>query len=279
MQGDCVVLPNFTAQLYGPVPLLIPIPHSHSLLVKIFIFHTPELVPPDHQPDCAIAIDVLRATSTISTALAAGAEAVQAFSSMDELMRVSEQWSPEKRLRAGERGGATVEGCELGNSPLACTPELVSGKRLFMSTTNGTRCLEKIQNAKTVLAAALINRAAIVQYLLSQQPDTIWIAGSGWEGSFSLEDTVCAGAIVHSLSSHLAAEGQALEKIAGNDEAFAAAALFTQWQDRLLDLLCNATHGQRLLRLDCLDDLKYCAQLDTLAVLPIQRELGVLVKQ
>ena len=245
--------------------------------MKVFIFHTPELIPTDSQPDCAIAIDVLRATSTISTALAAGAEAVQAFSSMDELMRVSEQWSPDRRLRAGERGGAKVEGCEMGNSPLACTPELVGGKRLFMSTTNGTRCLEKIQNAKTVLAAALINRAAIVKYLLSQQPETIWIAGSGWEGSYSLEDTVCAGAIVHALSD-LAAKGQTLESLAGNDEAFAAVALYAQWQDRLVDLLCNATHGQRLLRLDCLDDLKYCAQLDTLDVLPIQRELGVLVK-
>jgi 2-phosphosulfolactate phosphatase len=246
--------------------------------VKVSIFHTPELIPSDSQPDCAIAIDVLRATSTISTALAAGAEAVQAFSSMDELMRVSEQWPADRRLRAGERGGAKVEGCEMGNSPLACTPELVGGKRLFMSTTNGTRCLEKIQHAKTVLAAALINRAAIVQYLLNQQPDSIWIAGSGWEGSYSLEDTVCAGAIVHSLSAHLASQGQTLESIAGNDEAFAAVALYTQWQDRLLDLLCHATHGQRLLRLDCLDDLKYCAQLDTLDVLPIQRELGVLVK-
>jgi 2-phosphosulfolactate phosphatase len=245
--------------------------------VKVFIFHTPELIPMDHQPDCAIAIDVLRATSTISTALAAGAEAVQAFSSMDELMRVSEQWPSGQRLRSGERGGATVAGCELGNSPLACTPELVSGKRLFMSTTNGTRCLEKIQQAKTVLAAALVNRSAIVQYLLSQQPETLWIAGSGWEGSYSLEDTVCAGAIVHLLSSHLKADGQ-LEKIAGNDEVFAAVALYAQWQDQLLNLLCNATHGQRLLRLDCLDDLKYCAQIDTLDVLPMQRELGVLVK-
>lgn len=254
------------------------IPHLNRSLVKVFIFHTPELIPTGAQPDCAIAIDVLRATSTISTALAAGAEAVQAFSSMDELMRVSEQWPPDKRLRAGERGGATVEGCDLGNSPLACTPERVGGKRLFMSTTNGTRCLEKIQQAKTVLAAALINRAAIAQYLLHHQPETVWIAGSGWEGSFSLEDTVCAGAIVHQLSSHLATEGQPLEKIAGNDETIAAVALYAQWQDRLVDLLCYASHGQRLLRLDCLDDLKYCAQLDTLDILPMQREIGVLVK-
>lgn len=246
--------------------------------MKLFLFHTPELTPPDSVADCAIAIDVLRATTTMATALAAGAEAVQVFSSIDELMQVSQQWPLEKRLRAGERGGGTVPGCDLGNSPLDCTPELVSGKRLFISTTNGTRCLERIQDAKTVLTAALINRSAVVNYLLTHQPETVWIVGSGWEGSFSLEDTVCAGAILYSLEQQLAAKGQTLAELAGNDEVFAAIALYTQWRDRLLELLHHASHGQRLLRLNCHADLEYCAQTDILEVLPIQKEPGVLVK-
>jgi 2-phosphosulfolactate phosphatase len=242
-------------------------------LVKLFVFHTPELTPSDDVPDCAIAIDVLRATTTMATALANGAEAVQVFSSIDQLMQASEAWPSEKRIRAGERGGATVEGCDLGNSPLDCTPEQVSGKRLFISTTNGTRCLERIQNAPVVLTAALVNRHAVVQYLLSHQPETVWISGSGWEGSFSLEDTVCAGAIAHSL---LAKTGS-LKELAGNDEVVGAIALYTQWQDKLLELLHQASHGQRLLRLGVTDDLKYCAQTDTLDVLPIQQEPGILV--
>ncbi|NJO43458.1 MAG: 2-phosphosulfolactate phosphatase family protein [Cyanobacteria bacterium CRU_2_1] len=241
--------------------------------MKVFIFHTPELTPTDHVPDCAIAVDVLRATTTMATALASGAEAVQVFSSIDELMQVSEQWTPDKRLRAGERGGATVPGCDLGNSPLDCTPEVVNGRRLFISTTNGTRCLERIQGAGTVLTAALVNREAVVNYLSSHKPETVWIVGSGWEGSFSLEDTVCAGAIAHSLNS------QSLEEMAGNDEVFGALALYAQWQGNLLELMHHASHGQRLLRLECFDDLKYCAQLDSLNILPIQREPGVLVKK
>jgi 2-phosphosulfolactate phosphatase len=244
-------------------------------LVKVFVFHTPELVPTETTPDCAIAIDVLRATTTIATALMADAEAVQVFSSMDELMRVSDQWEPERRLRAGERGGAKVEGCDLGNSPLDCTPERVGGRRLFISTTNGTRCLERVKTAPTVLTAALVNRAAVVNYLLKHQPETVWIVGSGWEGSFSLEDTVCAGAIADYL---LQQNGHSLEKLAGNDEVVSAMALYQQWHDRLLELLHHASHGQRLLRLDLHEDLKYCAQLDSLDILPIQRESGVLVK-
>lgn len=85
--------------------------------MKLFVYHTPELTPTDSVPDCAIAIDVLRATTTIATALHAGAEAVQAFSDMDKLMQVSEEWPAEKRLRAGERGGAKVAGCDLGTLP------------------------------------------------------------------------------------------------------------------------------------------------------------------
>ena len=73
--------------------------------MKLFVYHTPELTPTDSLPDCAVVIDVLRATTTIATALDAGAEAVQAFSDIDELIQQSNLWLPEKRLRAGERGG------------------------------------------------------------------------------------------------------------------------------------------------------------------------------
>lgn len=241
--------------------------------MKLFVYHTPELTPADQAPECAIAVDVLRATSTMATVLAAGGEAVQVFSDLDQLMEVSEKWPPLKRLRAGERGGAKVAGFELGNSPLDCTPELVQGRRLFISTTNGTRALKRIQDAPTVIAAALINRAAVVKFLLEKQPETVWIVGSGWEGSFSLEDTVCAGAIAHSIVQHTQLSP---DDIAGNDEAISAIALYSQWQDNLLGLLQHASHGKRLLRLDCYEDLKYCSQTDILDVLPIQQELGVL---
>jgi 2-phosphosulfolactate phosphatase len=240
--------------------------------VKLFVYHTPELTPKDQAPDCAIAVDVLRATSTIATVLSAGGEAVQVFSDLDELMAVSETWPPQKRLRAGERGGGKVAGFELGNSPLDCTPELVEGRRLFISTTNGTRALKRVQHSATVLTAAFINRAAVVQYLLEKQPQTVWIVGSGWEGSFSLEDTACAGAIAHAVVEKTQLTP---EEIAGNDEVISAIALYSQWQHNLIGLFHHASHGKRLLRLECYDDLKYCSQTDILPVLPMQQEPGV----
>lgn len=244
--------------------------------MKLFVYHTPELTPTDKVPDCAIAVDVLRATTTMATVLAAGGEAVQVFSDLEQLMHVSEQWQAEKRLRAGERGGAKVAGFDMGNSPLDCTPERVQGRRLFISTTNGTRALQRVQDSPTVLAAAFVNRKAVVDYVLAQQPETVWIVGSGWEGSYSLEDTACAGAIAHSL---LKQTNSPMDELAGNDEVIGAIALYSQWQDRLLELFHHASHGKRLLRLNCQEDLKYCSQTDVLDVLPIQREPGVLKRQ
>ncbi|MFM5898054.1 MAG: 2-phosphosulfolactate phosphatase family protein [Dolichospermum sp.] len=241
--------------------------------MKIFVYHTPELTPIDTVPECAIAVDVLRATGTMATVLAAGGEAVQVFSDLNQLMTVSEAWPPEKRLRAGERGGAKVAGFDLGNSPLDCTADLVARRRLFISTTNGTRALQRIEKAPIVLAAALINRAAVVKFLLEKQPETVWIVGSGWEGSYSLEDTVCAGAIAHSICQKT---NSSLEEISGNDELISAISLYSQWENNLLGLLNLASHGQRLLRLQCLEDMKYCSQTDILDVVPIQQEPGVL---
>jgi 2-phosphosulfolactate phosphatase len=244
--------------------------------VKISVYHTPEEIPTGSLPDCAIAIDVLRATTTIAAALKAGAEAIQVFSDLDELLTISESWPAESRIRAGERGGQRVDGFDLGNSPLDHSPQQTHGKRLFMSTTNGTRCLQQIQAAPVVLTAALTTRQAVVGYLLAHQPKTVWLVGSGWEGDYSLEDTVCAGAIIQGI---LAKTQASYLEIAGNDAAIAANSLFLQWQSHLLELMHLASHGQRLLKQDNTADLAYCAQIDTLEVVPIQQSPGVLVWQ
>ncbi len=235
--------------------------------MKVFVYHTPELTPPEELPLCAIAVDVLRATTTIATALAAGAEAVQVFANLDELNQTSASHPEALRLRSAERGGKTVEGFDLGNSPFDYTPDVVTGKRIFMSTTNGTRSLQRVKDAPVVLTAAFINLGSVVNYLQQTKPETVWIVGSGWEGSYSLEDTACAGAIVH-----------ALRDICdyGNDEAVAAATLYRTWENELEELLYQASHGRRLLSLGGAEDIAYCAKIDAVQVLPKQIAPSVL---
>ena len=92
--------------------------------------------------------------------------------------------------------------------------------------TNGTRALEWVQRLPILMIASLTNRAAVVRYLLQEQPHTVWIVAAGWRGGFSLEDTICAGAIGHLLSVERDSD------CAGDDESIAAVALFEQWQDR-----------------------------------------------
>ncbi len=165
--------------------------------MEIFVYHTPDQVPDLSKqarkgglqlemPACAIVIDVLRATTTMATALQSGAEAIQVFADIDELFRISQRWPAEQRLLAGGRGGEKLEVFDLGNSPSECTPARVGGKRLFMSTTNGTRALERVRTVPILLTAALTNRWAVVRYLLEEQPRTVWIVAAGWRGGVSL---------------------------------------------------------------------------------------------
>ncbi len=242
--------------------------------MKLSVYHIPEEVPEGALPDCAIAIDVLRATTTMAAAFNAGAEAIHVFSDLDRLRTASQAVSAEKRLLAGERGGAAVEGFDLGNSPLDHTPDRSAGRHLFMSTTNGTRCLSRLQQAPMVITAALTTRQAVVDFLRKHDPQVVWLVGSGWQGTYSLEDTVCAGAILHRIAEQTALD---LKDLVGNDAAIAAVSLYLQWQDAMLDLMHCASHGQRLLRLHQDEDLKYCAQLDVLDLVPIQSEPGTLV--
>ena len=240
--------------------------------MKLSYFHVAGDVPYDVKSQTAVVIDVLRATTTIACALNNGAEAVQAFADLAELEKQSSAWPPSRRLLLGERGGKMIDGFDLGNSPVAVTSELVKGKRLFMSTTNGTRALNRVSSAKVVYTMALINRRAVAEKLIMNQPKEILILGSGWEGSYSLEDSLAAGSLASFL---LESSGNTCQVM--NDELFAAIALWSSWKNDIEQCLRKATHGQRLERLgNHDDDFLCCSELDSISVIPTQREQGVL---
>ncbi len=248
--------------------------------MQIFYFHTSEAVPPVTPPgaggpDAAVVIDVLRATTTIAWALQNGAEAIQAFADLQELEAAAEAWPAERRLRAGERGGQRLGGYDLGNSPLAVTPECVGGKRIFMSTTNGTRSLAAVREVPLLLTACLPNRTAVARRLLERGCRRLWVVGSGWEGAYSLEDSLAAGALASALCELAVAPHGEVQF--GNDEMLAALALWQQWRQDPETCLRVASHGQRLIGLGDHDaDLACCSAVDTLQVVPEQTEPGVL---
>ena len=241
--------------------------------MQVSYFHVasdvPETVGTADGPDAAVVIDVLRATTTIAWALHNGAEAVQAFADLDQLRAEADAWPAERRLLLGERGGSKIAGFDLGNSPVAVTPEVVQGKRLFMSTTNGTRALQRVRGVSCLHTVALPNRRAVAERLLQERREQILILGSGWEGTYSLEDSLAAGA----LAALLVEAGAAV----ANDELQAALALWRQWEHDPEACLRTASHGQRLMGLGNHDaDFSCCAGLDQLSVVPTQVEPGVL---
>ncbi|MCP9849436.1 2-phosphosulfolactate phosphatase family protein [Cyanobium sp. Morenito 9A2] len=241
----------------------------------ISYYPTSELVPEGALPDAAVVIDVLRATTTIAWSLHNGAEAVQAFADLEALQAAADAWPAERRLRAGERGGARLEGFELGNSPIAVSPELVGGKRIFMSTTNGTRSLDRVRQVPLLLTACLPNRGAVARRLVERGCGRVWIVGSGWEGDYSLEDSLAAGAVA-SAAMELAVAPHVGVNF-GNDEMLAALALWQQWRHDPETCLRVASHGQRLIGLGDHDaDFRCCAAIDSLQVVPTQVEPGVL---
>ncbi|MDP4880748.1 MAG: 2-phosphosulfolactate phosphatase family protein [Cyanobium sp. MAG_137] len=248
--------------------------------MQISYFHSSECVPSvrslaEGGPDAAVVIDVLRATTTIAWSLQNGAEAIEAFANLEELEAAAAAWPAQQRLRAGERGGQRVAGYDLGNSPLAVTPELVGGKRIFMSTTNGTRSLAAVKSVPLLLTACLPNRTAVARRLLEQECSRVWIVGSGWEGDYSLEDSLAAGAVASAAIEMAVAPHIGVSF--GNDEMLAALALWQQWHLDTETCLRTASHGQRLINLGDHDtDFACCAAVDSLQLVPFQAEPGVL---
>ena len=168
------------------------------MIINLTYYHVAKDVP-ETSLDIAVVIDVLRATTTISWALKNGADSIQVFADLDLLKESAIKWQSDEKLMLGERGGKKIKGFDLGNSPLSVTKKVVNGKRLFMSTTNGTKSLQKVQNAKHLFAMGLPNRKAVAEKIISLKSENVLILGSGWEGSYSLEDSLAAGALASYL--------------------------------------------------------------------------------
>jgi 2-phosphosulfolactate phosphatase len=146
----------------------------------------------------AVVIDVLRATTTIVHALAAGATAVVPCRTIDDARAVAAKLPPETTLLAGERVGLPIAGFDLGNSPDAFTTRTVGGKLLVLTTTNGTKALLHCHRASQVLAAAFANLSAVCAVLETAAQVDLVCAGTG--GHVTEEDLLVAGALVDRLS-------------------------------------------------------------------------------
>jgi 2-phosphosulfolactate phosphatase len=214
----------------------------------------------------AVVVDVLRATSTLTTALSRGARAVYPSASTEDALRLAQSLGREDTLLCGERKGLRIEGYDLGNSPTEYTPEVVEGKRLIMNTTNGTRALLAAEDADAVLAMSFLNVGAVAAAV--RDAERVVVVCAGREGAFALEDAVCAGLLLRRLRE----EG---EELAAGDGARAALELAGAFEPTEA-FLASTLAGKALVEAGLGDDLAWCAGLDTLDLVPALKERALI---
>jgi 2-phosphosulfolactate phosphatase len=225
---------------------------------KIHVCLTPALINLfDLSNKRVVVTDVLRATSAMVTGLAHGVQCIRPVSTADEAKRREELGYQ----GAAERDGKVVEGFSFGNSPFAYMGEEVKGKKIALTTTNGTKAIQLSEGALEILAAGFVNLDSTVAYCAKFQEDVL-VHCAGWKDQFNIEDTLFAGAMVF----HLEKEGFHC----ADDAGMAAKMLYEQTKGDLFGFLKNSSHYHRLARLGIEKDIEYCLkenQLDVVGVI------------
>jgi len=236
---------------------------------KLSVHLLPELCSPEIlRGGTTVVIDVLRASSTIVTALQHGATAVSPCGSPEEAQSICEQFEPGHVVLGGERGGVRIEGFDLGNSPSEYSASVIAGRLLAFTTTNGTRALLRSLSSRSILIGCFLNLAAIVSHLRGVAGD-VHLVCAGTDGAVTGEDVLFAGAVSAELG-----YGRSSEWLP-NDSTELAVRLYQSVAACDADVL-TAIHrflretrgGRNLVALGFDADIWLCSQLSVTAVIP-----------
>ncbi len=208
-----------------------------------------------------VVIDVLRASTSIAAALFNGAKEIIPVTTIERAVKISGNLFGDHVLRGGERNGKMVEGFNLGNSPFDYSEDKIRGKAIIFSSTNGSYAIEKARFARNVAIGGFVNIARIVQFIKELNQDFV-ILCAGNNGSFSIEDSVCAGLLIR----RLAEDGSG--DLSLSDAAIAATMLHKGYAKSLLKMIKNSEHGKYLAGIGFAADLPVCAGVDTIPILP-----------
>ncbi len=227
--------------------------------MKIDVHFEPAAPLPDLTGSTVVVIDVLRATSSMVEALVNGAQGVYPAPSTEEAIKLASSLGREDTILCGEARGLRIEGFDLGNSPREFSADRVVGKRLVMSTTNGTGAFFLVGDAVRVLVCGFMNLSAVAAAAMEAESIVVVCVGMG--GLFSLDDAVCAGALVQRIR---AAAGSDVEL---NDAAMGAVEMALTFRINA-HFLASTTAGRHLIEIGFREDLDVCAEIDRHSVVP-----------
>ncbi len=224
------------------------LPHQR----KLEVCYSPALFPVYYQSkDCIVVIiDIFRATSAICTAFEHGVNSIIPVASMEE----AKEYKQKGYIVAAERNGEIVDGFDMGNSPFSYMDPGIKGKDIVLTTTNGTKAIERAKAADKVIIGSFLNISAVINYLNKQNKNVILLC-AGWKDRFNMEDTLFAGAVIKKLSQNPIFSGLA-------DSSLAAMELYKQAESDLNSFLANTSHRRRLEKLDLDKDIEYCLRMD-----------------
>ena len=221
----------------------------------------------DFNGKTAVVIDVLRATSVITTALDNGAQEVIPVKTVEQAQSLYAASDTAHTLRGGERNALKIEGFDLSNSPLEYKRQTVEGKTVILTTTNGTNAINNVNGADEVMLACFRNAAAVVDVIAGRKDVTIVCAGT--EGKFSLDDGLCAGLLIELLKQKTEVET--------DDLGLLLHRFYKESKANLLGALSGCFHLKRLFTLGFYDDIRFCLETSCVKTVPVLRE-GKIIK-
>lgn len=210
--------------------------------------------------DVIVVIDAVRATTSIITALANGAKSVTPVETVKEAKRLRRE-NPDFIL-AGERNGVKPRGFDADNSPLSLTRNVVGGRSLIMTTTNGTKALVQSKASKWVFVGAFVNADAVAQksvVFASKNDAGVSFVLAGDKSHFALEDFLCAGAVIDKLPK---------DAVALSDKALGAMLAFKGAEENLQENISGSKHAQELLKIGFGKDIAFACQISLYNTVP-----------
>jgi len=208
-----------------------------------------------------VVIDVLRASSTIITALTNGAKEIVPVATVEFAVKVSGGMFGGKTLIGGERNTKKIDGFAIGNSPFEYSREVVENKYIVYFSTNGSKAIVKAKFAGELFICSFNNLSAVSKHLINVNKD-VEILCAGNDNLFSLEDSVCAGKLIKKIK-------KKNKKLEISDSGSAAVALCDRFGDDIFTMLKNSEHGQILLENGFEKDVKYCSEINNSTCIPV----------
>lgn len=229
--------------------------------MKVEVLFSPNEVGTEYEfrGKTAVVVDVLRASSSIITAIHHGARQIIPAATVQDAMRLAKDLFRDNSILCGERGGKLIDGFDIDNSPANYRAEVVKGQSLFYTSTNGAGAILKAKYAKEVFIGGFINISAVAERVNGAEEVVILCAGES--GRFSMEDALCAGMIVS-----LAAEKHSDAEL--TDGAVAAKLLYERCQNGMMAAVRSTMHAVDLEREGFQADVNFCATADVYADVP-----------